>query len=207
MKRLLTFASCVLCSCAELHQASFDRTFANAVIRNNTQAVYGNCTARNAVFPLNGLPPIYYAASYGNEDVIDLLYNHGASLQARSQQGKSLVYAAAANGHDQTARKLVVLKAGPASDLARGAAAYQQKKAAEAEARILQAAALTWLVAAVASDIGGSSSGGADQSHQTDIYKGLKEDQDREDRASQIQENKEARMNNELSPHPWVPDH
>lgn len=161
MRKLLLFMllAGMLCSCAGLHQASFDHAFANAVIRNDTRGVFANCNAQNASFPLNGTPPIYYAASYGNEDAIDLLFNHGASLRARSPDGRSLVYAAAANGHIGTAQKLLALNAGTQAELSAGAAAHRQQQAAAAQARKLQAAALAWLFVAMTSGSGGNDSG------------------------------------------------
>lgn len=164
MKALLLFnllISLLLTSCAGLHQASFDHAFANAMIKNQQSAIFRNCNAANANYPLNGNPPIYYAASYGNEDAIDLLYNYGASLQARGRNGKSLAWAAAANGRTSTAQKLVALGAGSSSDLASGAAAYRQKKAADAAAAKLMADGLKWLVAAMAG--GGGGGGGEDR--------------------------------------------
>ncbi len=156
MKRfILLCCACVLSSCAGLHQASFDHAFADAMIRNNTKGIFSNCNAQNARYPLNGTPPIYYAASYGNEDVIDLLYNHGASLNARSPEGRSLVYAAAANGHSGTAKKLLSLQAGTQADYVAGMAAHQRELAAEAHARKMQTAALAWLFVAMTSGGGG----------------------------------------------------
>jgi hypothetical protein len=159
---LLLFFAAMLSSCSGLHQASFDHAFAKAVIENNTRGIFANCTPRNASFPLNGTPPIYYAASYGNERAIDLLYNQGASLGSRSPEGKSLVYAAAANGHSTTARKLLALNAGTQSDLSLGASDHRQQLAANARAEKLQMAALAWFVAAIASS--GNSGGGNGES-------------------------------------------
>ena len=205
MKLLLILASCGLCSCAGLQEASFDRAFADAVIRNNTQGVFGNCNDRNAVYPLNGVAPVYYAASYGNEDVIDLLYNHGASLHVRSPEGKSLAYAAAANGHNQTARKLVALSAGSSEDVASGAAVYQQKMAAEAESRRLQAKALAWLFTTMTSGGGSGSSDGTYQQSNSQSGPNWGKVQYEQQRAAQIQENREARQYNEPPPNPYVP--
>lgn len=159
MRHILLLLTLLLSSCAGLHQASFDKAFASALLRNNTPGVYANCNAQNANYPLNGNPPIYYAASYGNDDAIDLLYNYGASLQARGRNGKSLAWAAAANGHTSTARTLVALNAGTSSDLASGAAAYRQKKAADAAAAKLMAEGLKWMFASLA---GGGGGGGGD---------------------------------------------
>lgn len=150
----------MLSSCAGLHQASFDHAFANAVIRNDTRGIFSNCTARNANFPLNDTPPIYYAASFGNEDAIDLLYNHGASLRGRSPEGKSLVYAAAANGHTGTAQKLLALGGGTQSDLSSGAGEHRRQVAANAQAEKMQMAALAWLFVAMTSGGGGGGGSG-----------------------------------------------
>lgn len=158
MMRLLLLLPILLSACAGLHQASFDKAFASALLHNNTQGIFANCNAANANYPLNGSPPIYYAASYGNDEAIDLLYNYGASLQSRGANGKSLAYAAAANGHADTAGTLVKLGAGTSSDLSSGAVAFRRKQAAEAEARKLQAAALAWLAKAMFSGGGGGES-------------------------------------------------
>ena len=158
MKKLLLLTqSLCLCCCADMQRGSLDAAFAKAVINNDTRAVLSNCTPANAVYPLNGVSPIAYAASYGNEDMIDVLYANGASLQARNAEGRSLAYAAAANGHRGTASKLVQLGAGTDRDLANAAAEHQRRQASQKRMGDMQAQAMMWLMGAM---MGGSGGGG-----------------------------------------------
>ena len=146
-----------LVSCAGMYQASFNRGLIQAVLRNDTTGVVQNVNPQSAVFPINGIPPIYYAASHGNPRIINLLHNNGASLHTRGPDGRSLAFAAAANGHTAVARELVSHGAGSGNDLAAGTAAHQQKvTAAKAQAKMI-AAALAWFAGGGRSSGGGSS--------------------------------------------------
>lgn len=160
MKTLIHLITSVLVlslvSCAGMYQASFNRGLIQAVLRNDTTGVMQNVNPQSASFPINGIPPIYYAASHGNPRIINLLHNNGASLQSRGPEGHSLAFAAAANGHTTVARELLSHGAGSGSDLSAGAAAHQQRvAAAKAQAQML-AAAFAWLFGG-----GGSSGGGS----------------------------------------------
>lgn len=117
------FSACILVSCAEIHQGPMDARLALAVVKNNLQEVNRNVNPRNATMRIRDEQPIYWAAAYGNEDMIDVLYNNGASLNYRSSAGNSLAFIAAAGGHPSTADKLVQLGAGSPSDVSRGNAA------------------------------------------------------------------------------------
>lgn len=75
-----------------------------------------------------------YAAGFGNEDVIDVLYNNGASLNVRNPRGESLAYLAAASGHRSTANKLVKLGSGSWGDVSRGTSQYEERRASAAAA-------------------------------------------------------------------------
>lgn len=162
MKSILL--SCLVCtllaSCGAMYEKSFNYALPHAVLKNNTQSVAANISPANAVVPFNGVPLIYYAALHGNEQVINLLHNNGASIKARGPQGKSLAYAAASGGHPSTARKLIALGSGTTRDLADGAAAYERKKAAEREANRILAEGLKFLAAAM---LGGGGGGGGDR--------------------------------------------
>lgn len=128
-------AACAgLSSCAVMYDGPMNEGFASAVTRNNLRGVMANVTPRNASVPIRGVPPMVYAASHGNEDMIDVLYNNGASLNVRNPRGQSLAYLAASNGHRSTASKLVALGSGSSSEVSRGSSEYQAEKAREAAA-------------------------------------------------------------------------
>lgn len=157
MKRIILSCLIVslLASCSAMYEKSFNYALPHAVLKNNTQGVAANISPANAVVPFNGVPLIYYASLHGNEEVINLLHNNGASIKARGPQGKSLAYGAASGGHPATARKLIALGAGNSRDLAEGAAAYERKKAAQREANRILAEGLKVLAAAMFSGGGG----------------------------------------------------
>lgn len=144
-------------SCSTLHDKSMDVHLAEAAVRNNIAGVYRNVAPRNATMRIRDEEPIYWAALHGNEDMIDVLYNNGASLGYRSREGGSLAYVAASNGHASTAEKLVRLGAGASADLKRGANDYviHQKAIAERN-RQMQEAAMVFLSAL----LGGGGGGG-----------------------------------------------
>lgn len=128
---LLILPSLLLASCADLPGGATDIAFASSVTRNNLSGVMRTCTPRNASVPIRGVPPMVYAASFGNEDMIDVLYNNGASLRVRNPKGESLAYLAASNGHRSTANKLVKLDSGSWGDVSRGSSEYAARRARE----------------------------------------------------------------------------
>jgi hypothetical protein len=130
LRFLLILASLLLASCADLPGGATDSAFASAVTRNSISGVMRTCSPRNASVPIRGVPPMAYAAGFGNEDMIDVLYNNGASLNVRNPRGQSLAYLAASNGHRSTANKLVKLGSGSSADVSRGSSEYAEKRAA-----------------------------------------------------------------------------
>lgn len=182
----------LLSSCASMHQGSFDAYFAKAVIQNDTRGVMSNCTPSNAVYPLNGTAPIAYAASYGNEDMIDVLYANGASMGSRDAEGHSLAYAAAANGHRSTASKLVQLGGGTHADISKGTSECQRRVASRRRASEMQAQAMMWLMAAMIGGGGGSSGGQSEADKQLQMGQALSA------------ENAAAHYNNQPLPHAGV---
>ncbi|MBE2283608.1 MAG: ankyrin repeat domain-containing protein [Prosthecobacter sp.] len=125
---LLFFSFLLLASCADFSGGAIDSAFASAVTRNNVTGVMRTCTPRNAAMPIRGIPPMAYAAGHGNEGMIDVLYNNGASIHVRNPRGQSLAYLAAANGHRSTAGKLVKLGSGTSADVAEGTRQYDQRR-------------------------------------------------------------------------------
>jgi hypothetical protein len=126
----------MLTSCAGIHQESLSIGFAGAVLRNDLQGVIANCTPQNASMPIQGEPAMVHAARSGNEDMIDVLHNNGAPLAVRDNQGRSLAYIAAINGHSSTAGKLAQLNGGSSADVAQAnTELHRQKQAQLAAAR------------------------------------------------------------------------
>ena len=130
----LAAALLLLPSCAGVHDGALDQGFASAVTSNSINGVMRNCTPRNASLPIRGVPPIAYAAGFGNEDMIDVIYNNGASLNVRNPRGQSLAYLAAASGHRSTANKLVKLGSGSSADVSCGSFEYDARRASAAAA-------------------------------------------------------------------------
>lgn len=157
---LLAVLTLMLGACAGVQQGSFDAHLARAAVQNDLPGVYRNVNPRNATMRIRDEQPIYWAAAHGNEDMIDVLYNNGASLKYRSSSGRSLAYVAASHGHRATGSKLVRLGAGTPGDLQAGAHDHAiNQQAIKERNRQMQAVALAFAAALLRG--GGGGGGGA----------------------------------------------
>lgn len=112
-------AQLLLPSCAAMYDESMAAMVTKGAINNDLRVVMRNVTPSNVRLRDRHRveEPVYFAASNGNREMINLLVNNGASLRYRSRQGKSLAYVAAAHGHHDVANQLVRHGGGTMSDI------------------------------------------------------------------------------------------
>lgn len=154
--------------------ASKDEKFRRCVMENDTALAAKYATPANVNAPIQGAPPLFYAAAHGNLTMVNMLVSKGANVHARAPRGESPAYVAAAMGHPNTAQELVAMGAGTSKDVSSGRSLYAANR--EKQRRQNQAAmgAAIGLLGVMMSSSFSGGGGSSDQEYR-DSHNGMSE--------------------------------
>ncbi|PTY01428.1 hypothetical protein DB346_12990 [Verrucomicrobia bacterium LW23] len=141
--------------------------FQEAVLRGNTVGVEKYASSSYIDKPINGMPPVFYAAINNDSQMLQLLVRRGARMSGR-YSGRSLAYVVATYGQRSTANLVVRLGGGTPRDVSDGWAAYVAYQRQQDEyRRMRQALAMQYVMTQLrCSDYSGPAPGGCDEYQQ-----------------------------------------
>jgi len=99
------------------------------------------CFSQRRLFFIHNVTPLHLAACYGRFDLLELLLERGAQIDAQDDQGRTALHYAAKNGHGDMCRFLI------SSGCDHTLADIEGKKGAEAAAQPLQKELIDFIIA------------------------------------------------------------